>query len=397
MTESEEPLSDRPARGTRPANRRSLIVAAAAELFYRKGYAHVSMKDIAEAVAIGPSALYRHFAGKQELLHAVVADALAVVDELLDRLLADPTAEPESRLAAVMLEHRGIGALWHVEARALSDEARTQLRQQLHGIGSRLAEVVRRQRPDIDGDNADFLAWCILAVTTSVSFHGLVLPEDRFVRLLADMTRSTTLVAVPGLRRSPRTRSANGDSWSPSRREAILAVATELFAHNGFANVGVEDIGARVGIAGPSVYNHFATKEEILAVSIARGRELLRSDMHRQLLRADGPRDALDRLVAGYAEFAFESTDSIRLLTSEIEQLSPDERHRTRVDQRQYVAGWVGLLRELRPNRNSVECEVRVRAALNLMNDVASTPHLRVFGNVAAVTTTVVTAVLDVG
>ncbi len=66
----------RPARGTRPANRRQLIIAAAADLFSRRGYAGVGMGDVAEAVAIGPSALYRHFRGKQDLLAAVVGGAL---------------------------------------------------------------------------------------------------------------------------------------------------------------------------------------------------------------------------------------------------------------------------------------------------------------------------------
>ena len=73
----------RPARGTRPANRRQLIVDAATDLFSRKGYAAVGMGDVAEAVAMGPSALYRHFRGKQDLLAAVVGDALNTLDDAI--------------------------------------------------------------------------------------------------------------------------------------------------------------------------------------------------------------------------------------------------------------------------------------------------------------------------
>ena len=64
-----------PARGTRPSNRRQLIIDAATDLFCRRGYANVAMGDVAEAVAIGPSALYRHFRGKQDLLATVVGAA----------------------------------------------------------------------------------------------------------------------------------------------------------------------------------------------------------------------------------------------------------------------------------------------------------------------------------
>src|SRR5260370_10623824 len=92
----------RPARGPRPANRRQLIIAAAADLFSRKGYAAVGMGDVAEAVAIGPSALYRHFRGKRDLLAAVGGDALDTVDDAItlaeNEQSADVAAPPAAAL-----------------------------------------------------------------------------------------------------------------------------------------------------------------------------------------------------------------------------------------------------------------------------------------------------------
>ncbi len=75
----------RPARGTRPANRRRLILDAATDLFSRNGYVGVTVGDVANAVSIGPSALYRHFHSKQNLLAAAVGEAL---DPLNDTLTA---------------------------------------------------------------------------------------------------------------------------------------------------------------------------------------------------------------------------------------------------------------------------------------------------------------------
>ena len=63
-------------------------------LFSRKGYANVAMGDVAEAVAIGPSALYRHFRGKQDLLATVVEAALATLDDAF-------TAAEDERLSDV--------------------------------------------------------------------------------------------------------------------------------------------------------------------------------------------------------------------------------------------------------------------------------------------------------
>src|SRR5882757_3377816 len=110
----------RPARGTRPANRRQLIVDAATDLFSRKGYAAVGMGDVAEAVAIGPSALYRHFRGKQDLLAAVVREALDRLDDTLADVERTEGSDVANALATVVLLHRGVGVLWQREARHLS-------------------------------------------------------------------------------------------------------------------------------------------------------------------------------------------------------------------------------------------------------------------------------------
>ncbi|MGH3950933.1 MAG: helix-turn-helix domain-containing protein, partial [Pseudonocardiaceae bacterium] len=50
----------------------------------------------------------------------------------------------------------------------------------------------------------------------------------------------------------------------PSRREQILAAAAELFAQHGFHGVGIDDIGAAVGISGPALYRHFRSKDAML-------------------------------------------------------------------------------------------------------------------------------------
>src|SRR3569833_1006145 len=48
-----------------------------------------------------------------------------------------------------------------------------------------------------------------------------------------------------------------------NRREQILSAAAELFAHHGFHGVGIDDIGAAVGISGPALYRHFRSKDAI--------------------------------------------------------------------------------------------------------------------------------------
>jgi AcrR family transcriptional regulator len=372
----------RPARGTRPANRRQLIVAAAAELFSRKGYAGVGMGDVAEAVAIGPSALYRHFRGKQDLLAAVVGGALKTLDDAIAVAENEESSDVAATLAAVVLRHRGVGVLWQREARQLSGADRATFRAAVEQIASRFAALIRARRPGLGAREADVLAWSGLAVATSVSLHSLVLPEPEFTTLLGGLI-GTVLDTEIQLPPSPPTRSPTTRSLRTlSRREAILTEATQLFAAKGFAGVSTEDIGAAVGISGPSVYNHFAAKSDILVAAMLRGDEWLRMDMHRVFAAASDPRDGLNRLLGSYCAFVVDNPHLVQVLVSEAEQLPEPQRHRTRAAQYAYIAEWVGLLRQVHPQWDAVRARIAVQAVQTMMNDIALTPSLRNRGGV---------------
>jgi Bacterial regulatory proteins, tetR family len=45
-----------------------------------------------------------------------------------------------------------------------------------------------------------------------------------------------------------------------------------LFAERTYAGVSIEEVGAALGIAGASVYNHFPSKSGILITALARGK-----------------------------------------------------------------------------------------------------------------------------
>ena len=55
-----------------------------------------------------------------------------------------------------------------------------------------------------------------------------------------------------------------------TRREEILDAAAGLFADRGYHGVSIDDIGAAVGMSGPGIYRHFASKEDILAQMLLR-------------------------------------------------------------------------------------------------------------------------------
>jgi AcrR family transcriptional regulator len=365
----------RPARGTRPANRRELIVAAAAELFRARGYEHVSMGDIAEAVAVGPSALYRHFPGKQQLLAEVVRVGLDAMTDLLDGLDLTDRATALMALAGISLDHRDLGVLFQREVKQLEGPERQALETDVRGIGRRLADRIGAARPDLSAQQLDVLAWAVLAVVVSPSFHQLELPRAEYEQLLARMTGTV----LDGRLTSPLGAPAEPPPGllPRARREAVLAAAVRLFAERSYAAVSLDDIAAALGIAGPSVYNHVPSKIDLLVTPLRRGTAYLHVQVADVLAASADQVSALRGLLRSYAEFAFGHHDLVDLLISEVRNLPDDERHATAVAQREYIDEWVHLFTQVHSGIDATTARIQIQAALALVNDSARTRHIR--------------------
>ncbi|WSU56006.1 TetR/AcrR family transcriptional regulator [Streptomyces sp. NBC_01092] len=172
-------------------------------------------------------------------------------------------------------------------------------------------------------------------------------------------------------------RSAGGGLAPASRREALVGAATELFGSRGFHEVSLDDIGAAAGIAGPSVYKHFAGKGEILYELLNRGAAVLQLVLTRAMSTARTPQEALDALVRGYVEVVGEHTEMFSALVTEVINLPDDQRHAIRRIQHDYVAEWVELLRQVRPDLDRTDARLTVQGVLGMINDLWGIPHLR--------------------
>lgn len=380
MTEQQQATSSRPARGTRPRNRRQLIIEAAAQRFYERGYGSVAMSDVADAVAVGPSALYRHFRSKGHLLTTVIEDALSSLDDALEATDASHLA---AVLAGAVLDRRSVGVLWRREARYLTARDRARLRMIATRIGRRIAEQIRHARPAVGPTEADLLAWCALGVANSVSFHTVSLPEPSFAALLSE------LIAVPlQARVTLAPAGSNGQRLgiaARSRREAILSAATTLFAEKGFTGTSIDDIGDAIGIAGPSVYNHFPCKTDILAAAMFRGNESLWVEFNHAVGQAGDTASALGGVVRSYARFAVNNPRLVAILLSEASHLPEPDSRRAISAQRAYIDEWVDLARRLHPHWTVNEARVRVQAAQMMINDVVVIERLRSLPDLEAV------------
>lgn len=367
----------RPDRGTRPSNRRELIGAAATDLFCARGYEHVGMGDIADAVAVGPSALYRHFAGKQELLDFVVSGCLASVSAVVKSMDVEDFDRSLSRSAEIAVSHRYTGILLGREARHLSDGAQARLRVQVREVVGLIAALLAARRPDLDRDATDLMAWSIVGVGISPAFYQSDLSDHEQARLLAELAGRLLGVAAPAGFVVTRPGRGPAGLLPQSRREALLNQAVRLFAQRGYAGVSIEEVAASLGIAGPSVYNYFDSKMDLLVTALNRGAAYLYMQASDGLAASDTAEQALSGLVGSYVGFALTHPALVDLLVTEVRNLPEPHRDTALNAQRDYIEEWVHLLRQCDPGRARSAARLQVQAVLGLVNLVARVPHLQ--------------------
>ncbi|MFB7354572.1 SACE_7040 family transcriptional regulator [Streptomyces gardneri] len=183
------------------------------------------------------------------------------------------------------------------------------------------------------------------------------------------MTTSPTPTTTP---------QAGGRTAATTRREQILREAARLFAERGFHGVGVDEIGAAVGISGPGLYRHFPGKDAMLAeLLVGISERLLTGGRIRVGETAGDPEAVLASLVDGHIDFALDDRPLITLHDRELDRLKDEDRKRVRQLQRQYVELWVAVVRELYPDSSESEARTAVHAVFGLLN---STPHLAALG-----------------
>jgi AcrR family transcriptional regulator len=98
---------------------RTLILDAAAQLFSERGYAAVSMRDVAKAVGVTASNLYYHFQDKNELitaaLHQVFAPRAILLNAAMEANLDDPLRGLVRQLVLLLSDDVMFSRLLHRE------------------------------------------------------------------------------------------------------------------------------------------------------------------------------------------------------------------------------------------------------------------------------------------
>ncbi len=170
---------------------------------------------------------------------------------------------------------------------------------------------------------------------------------------------------------------ARYDDRVPTRREQILAAAAELFARHGFHGVGIDEIGAAVGVSGPALYRHFRSKDAMLGEMLTGISEVLLAGGQERRDRTADPAALLSELIAFHVDFALDNPALITVQERNLGNLTEPDRRRVRALQRRYVEVWVDAVLGSQPGLTEPTARAAAHAVFGLIN---STPHSRHLG-----------------
>lgn len=363
-----------PPRGAR----RQQIIEVAADQFRRSGYHNVGINDIAEALGLTGPALYRHFRNKQELLLATIEDAV----EDFVAAYARPNADLQDlldALAATAVDRRFSGLLWQREAAHLPDDRRRTLERRFREAMQPLRTLVAEHRRDLGSDDVDLLVWSCQSILASVGYHSVKLDAAHARGVLVDATMAICdSPALPAPAREGKSTPIPRQRLLPaSRREAAIVAAARLFAERGYQAVSIDDIGAAVGVAGPSLYHHFPSKSAILITQLTRCLDSMMFDLWAALDLAGTTADALRLLLDSFVRTNLEHGIVMGALNNEMVYVPTEERLGLRRTQHDYTTEWVALLIGRRPELSDGEAQVLVEATHSLIGLLCRIPRYR--------------------
>jgi TetR/AcrR family transcriptional regulator, cholesterol catabolism regulator len=218
-------------RAASPKRREREIVAKAAEIFRRNGYADTSVQDVADAVGILKGSLYYYIDSKEDLLYRVLLEVHEDAHGILDEILAMTDVTPLDRISAYVRRHieynvRNLNkiAVYYHDFGLLSAERKADIRAQRRVYEDFLEHLIREAQKAGQVDrNADprVLAYCMFGTMNWT--YTWYRPGGRVsVAELADMVSDFT---VRGLSLPPGA-SANGDERQPRKRTPRTTGAT---------------------------------------------------------------------------------------------------------------------------------------------------------------------------
>jgi AcrR family transcriptional regulator len=151
----------------------------------------------------------------------------------------------------------------------------------------------------------------------------------------------------------------------------ILDTAAVVFYEKGFHGAGVDELGKRAGLSGPTLYRHFSSKDEILTALFNEAMDELVSAT---AMIHDDPFKDLERLIRHHVGYAVEKRQLVNVYQREDRSLvDPWKRHFTH-RRKQYVTRWEAVVARCAPGAAPAEIAAVTQSCLGMIFSIAYWP-----------------------
>jgi len=153
---------------TDPESAKGRLLKEAAHLFKHRGYERTTVRDLAASVGMKSGSLFHHFRNKEEILCAVMVEAIIFCAARMEQVLKQDISLQEKLLALIICELEAVNGI--------TGEAFTILVSEWRSLGAENQEVV------LDYRNRYEMMW--LAVLDQARDAGLMVTESFIQRRL---------------------------------------------------------------------------------------------------------------------------------------------------------------------------------------------------------------------
>jgi len=305
------------------------VLDAAAELFWKNGYAATTTREIAAALDIQQASLYHHISSKQGLLYELCVSSMRQILVAIPAKL-DGIACPLERILVFarahlkgLLGHQKRNAVMLTEFAGLPPRHRAEaveLRQQYADLMRSAVEQAQREgaiRTDISStlltltllntlnwtavwfrEDRDLPAEQLADVFVKIYLHGAASADAPRLRAAAETG------AVNPNRAAKAVRIANrpGSSGETAMTRRLLRAAVALFSRKGYVSTSTREVAALLGLQKASLYYHVPSKEELLYLICKSLLERIRQDVKTAIEAVEHPGERLRTLICAHTE-----------------------------------------------------------------------------------------------
>ncbi len=248
--------------------KKELIMAKASALFAAKGFQSTTIQDISKAANTSEASIYEHFKNKEDLLFSIPEVAFYdMLKSLESHLLGIKGPENQFRkliwhYLSYMEEREEFARLFMYEIwsnqnfyNKRKDKPLTDYYQILHKI---ISDGINEE---VFRDGIDIPTCCSMILgTMNHLILSLIVLNKPFT--LIDKGDSLEELFFESIKKRPR---KEAELWvNFNKKGVILQAALNEFSEKGYNETTVADISSRARVTGPTVYEYFKNKEDIL-------------------------------------------------------------------------------------------------------------------------------------